>query len=233
MKINVFIDRIRKRENKFYYFLYISYKKIKQAEIFLPKFLVAFFYSERLLRKNVCHWMFSKMYYEPMVRYCCTAVGKNLKCDGDMPLIDGGGTIIIGNNVFIGNQGAWFVSPNLYPNPILKIGNNTVLNYRTVISVEQKVQIGNNCLIAEQVKIYDNNSHGIDYNNRSMTLSDVNPVIIEDNVWIGMNSIILKGVTIGKGAVVAAGSVVTKDVDAMTVVAGNPAKFIKSIEKTN
>jgi acetyltransferase-like isoleucine patch superfamily enzyme len=55
-------------------------------------------------------------------------------------------------------------------------------------------------------------------------------IVIEDDVWIGMNSVILKGVTIGKGSVVAACSVVTKDVPPMTLVGGNPAKIVKKIE---
>ena len=113
--------------------------------------------------------------------------------------------------------------------PELIVGDNTSLNYRTVISVESKVQIGSNCLIAEEVKIFDNNSHGIHYQHRTMTEKDTAPVVLEDHVWIGMNSIILKGVRIGKGAVVAAGSVVTKDVPSMVVVGGNPAVIIKRI----
>ena len=56
------------------------------------------------------------------------------------------------------------------------------------------------------------------------------PFVIEDNVWIGINSTILPGVRIGYGAIVGAGSVVTKDVPAMTIVAGNPARIIKEIE---
>ena len=56
------------------------------------------------------------------------------------------------------------------------------------------------------------------------------PIVIEDKAWIGINSTILPGVRIGYGAIVGAGSVVTKDVPPMTVVAGNPAKFIKKIE---
>lgn len=57
------------------------------------------------------------------------------------------------------------------------------------------------------------------------------PIIIKDKAWIGMNVIVLKGVTIGEGAVIGAGSVVTRDVPDWTVVGGNPAKEIKSIEK--
>ena len=56
-------------------------------------------------------------------------------------------------------------------------------------------------------------------------------IIFENNVWIGFNSIVLKGVAIGEGAIVGAGSIVTKDVEPHTIVAGNPAKFIKRIEE--
>lgn len=229
MSIENLIDKIRNRENNFYSVLYDGYKGMRAVQIPVPLFMAKSFYAERVLRHALWHWFINKIYYEPMLRTRCTSVGKNVKCDGDIPLIDGGGTIIIGDNVFIGNQGAWFVSPNIYKKPVLKIGSNTALNYRTVISAEQKVVIGDNCLIAEETKIFDNNSHGIDYRHRKMTKDDISPVIIGDHVWIGMNSIILKGVHVGDGAVVAAGSVVTKDVPAMTVVGGNPAKIIKKI----
>ena len=75
--------------------------------------------------------------------------------------------------------------------------------------------------------IADSDSHCIDGNNGKVKA----PIIIGDHVWIGKNVTVLKGVTIGSGAVIGAGSVVTKDVPSNTVVAGNPAKPIKLIEK--
>ena len=66
-----------------------------------------------------------------------------------------------------------------------------------------------------------------DYHSLSMNTPKSKPIIIQDDVWIGRRAIILKGVTIGEGAVVAAGSIVTKDVPPHTLVAGNPAKIIK------
>lgn len=224
-----FIDKVRRKDNCFYLFLYNSYKSTKRFNMPFPSIISSFLYSERLIRHGLWHWFKNKFYCEPLLRNRCTIVGRNLKCDGDIPLIEGSGKIVIGNNVFIGNRGAWFVSPNLTDSPELIIGDNTTLNYRTVISVETKVHIGCNCMIAEEVKIFDNNSHGIHYQHRVMTDKDTAPVILEDHVWIGMNSIVLKGVRIGKGAVVAAGSVVTKDVPPMVVVGGNPASIIKRI----
>jgi acetyltransferase-like isoleucine patch superfamily enzyme len=231
MGIDKFIDNIRARSTPFYSLLYKLYKGFQNKNISLPIPITSLLYSERLLRQQSWYWITNKFYYEPLLRYRCTSVGKNLRTDGDIPLITGSGKIVIGNNVSIGNRGAWFLDPNLYDNPELTIGDNTSINYQVVISVECSVKIGNNCSIAGETKIFDNNSHSIYLNNnRKMTKDDVSPVKIEDNVWIGMCCIILKGVNIGKGAVVAAGSVVTKDVQSMTLVGGNPARFIKEIK---
>ena len=76
--------------------------------------------------------------------------------------------------------------------------------------------------ISENVIIRDSDNHQITGGNSMFA-----PVIIKDNAWIGMSAIILKGVTVGEGAIVAAGSVVTKDVPPHTIVAGVPARVIK------
>lgn len=91
------------------------------------------------------------------------------------------------------------------------------------------ITIGNDVFIGPKVNLITIN-HDPNPENRSATYG--RPIVIEDKVWIGINSTILPGVTIGRGAIVGAGSVVTKDVPAMTVVAGNPARVIKKIEAT-
>jgi acetyltransferase-like isoleucine patch superfamily enzyme len=230
MFIEKFIDKARKKEGRFYAFLHKLYKNTLNVNVPFPKAVGSSFYYLRLFSHLAWYWLTNKFYYEPMLRARCTRVGENVKCDGDIPLIEGNGNIEIGDNVFIGNKGAWFVSTNVMGKSKLIVGNNTVINYKVQIDVESCVKIGNNCLIAGESKITDNNNHGIHYKNRDMTAEDVSPITIDDHAWIGMNSIILKGVTIGKGAVVAAGSVVTKDVPEMTLVGGNPAKVIKKID---
>lgn len=102
------------------------------------------------------------------------------------------------------------------------IGNNTSIGDRTEIHAGKRVEIGSGCNIAWDVCIMDR-----DYHKFNSLTEEIKPVMIKDNVWIGCKSIILKGVTIGEGAVVAAGSVVTKDVPPKTLVGGNPAKVIK------
>lgn len=106
-------------------------------------------------------------------------------------------------------------------NAELLIGEYTQIGDRTEIHVGSKVYIGKNCSISWDVCILDRDYHCIN------NIEDSKEIIIGDNVWIGCRSTILKGVTIGEGAVIGAGSVVTKDVPARSCVAGNPAKIIK------
>lgn len=89
-----------------------------------------------------------------------------------------------------------------------------------------KISIGNNCCIGDDVYLLTG-AHDISSVHFGLVTK---PITIMDNVWIATGAIVLPGVTIGEGAVVAAGAVVTKDVEPWTVVAGNPAKFIKKRE---
>jgi acetyltransferase-like isoleucine patch superfamily enzyme len=136
----------------------------------------------------------------------------------------GQGEVVIGNRVFIGGS---------------------------TIMCRTKVEFGNNIFVAWGAYFYDHDSHSLDYKLRqddiSQQLADIrngeffithknwevvnsSSIKICDNAWIGMNALILKGVTIGEGAIVGAGSVVTKDVDPWTIVGGNPAKLIRRID---
>ena len=125
----------------------------------------------------------------------------------------------------------------------ITIGNNTTVRYDSKISSVCGITIGNSVIISNNVRIYDHNSHPTDPVMRekmcasgfhgdlwSPTIADKKPVVIEDNVWIGEHSTIMKGVRIGKGSIVASNAVVTKDVPPYTIVAGNPAKIVKKIE---
>ncbi len=151
------------------------------------------------------------------------------------------GTIKIGKNSCIrgilvnmddGNKGG-----------AIEIGENCYIGHDTRIWSLDRIKVGNNVLIAHNVNIFDNDTHPVDAMERREHAQNMiwgcgelkdyaslrrAPITIDDDSWIGCNSTILKGVTIGKGAIVAAGSVVTHDVKPWNTVAGNPARIISS-----
>jgi acetyltransferase-like isoleucine patch superfamily enzyme len=108
----------------------------------------------------------------------------------------------------------------------IAIGNGTILNPLSHIMARGRIEIGEQCLIASGVIIRDNDGHKLAIGDDKPT-DILKNIVIKNHCWIGHNAIILKGVTIGEGAVVAAGSVVTKDVKERTLVAGVPAKTIQ------
>lgn len=106
-------------------------------------------------------------------------------------------------------------------------GKNVFINSGCKFQDQGGISIGNNVLIGHNVVLATIN-HGEKPEERGDMY--LKPIVIEDDVWIGANATVLQGVTIGKGAIVAAGAVVTKDVEPYTVVGGVPARFIKRVE---
>lgn len=169
--------------------------------------------------------------------------GINLRLDypveGKTFLTVGEDCIVSGNFIFESTEGK------------ITIGNHSYIGGGNFIS-RSAITIGDNVTIAWGGTVYDHNSHSLDYlerrkdidtelhnlrqgkqlcDDKDWSVVTAKPIVIKDDVWIGMNVTILKGVTIGRGAVVGACSVVTKDVPDWTVVAGNPAKVVKRLGK--
>lgn len=153
---------------------------------------------------------------------------RNIHFSGSFEIVIGEGSMIEGN-LFIERDNAEII-----------IGNRVFVGSSSLISAE-KITIGDDVLISWGCTIIDHNSHSTSPTKRKDDVSSwikgekdwknvtVKPVYIKNKAWIGFNSIILKGITIGEGAIVGAGSVVTKDVPPYTIVAGNPAKIIREI----
>ncbi|WP_332456900.1 acyltransferase [Petrimonas sp.] len=159
-----------------------------------------------------------------------------------MPRINviGGRYISIGENTYIG-KGSIISARDRYMNqkftPSIKIGNQCGFGESTHITAINKIVIGDGVLLGNFVIITDNSHGGGEHFADQLLLppiyrplSSKGPIIIEDNVWIGDKATILPGVKIGKGAIIGANSVVTKNVPARAVVGGSPAKIIKIID---
>lgn len=153
------------------------------------------------------------MIFNPLVPNAI-AIGEQSLVMGELLVYSRGGRITVGGWCYIG--------------PGSKIWSMT------------NISIGHRVFVSHGVQIFDNNSHSLSADERHRRFRELRtlgrhleeeriagkPVVIEDDVWIGFNAVILKGVTIGKGAVVGACAVVLNDVPAYTVVGGNPARTI-------
>lgn len=111
------------------------------------------------------------------------------------------------------------------PGGVIEIGNQVFINYGVSISAHTLVKIGNRCQIGNYSLLMDNDYHQI---GEKTMLGHSRPIILEDDVWLGARVIILKGVTIGQGAVIGAGSVVTRDIPPRSVAVGQPARVVKT-----
>lgn len=132
------------------------------------------------------------------------------------------------NGAVIGKRVVFYPGVWIAPGRNLEVGDDVDFAINVVIESAGGVTIGARTLIGHGTKIISGN-HGIPAGRQRITEAKSMrcPVIIGQDAWIGANSVILPGRTIGEGAVVGAGSIVTKDVDPFTVVAGNPARLIR------
>ena len=165
--------------------------------------------------------------------------GKNISLGRNTTYI-GEKYISIGDNTSIGDNGrltayGYYEKTKQHFTPLLTIGNNCNIGEQSHITAINCIMIGNNVLTGPRVLITDN-AHGdslfklLDTAPTERFLYSKGKVVIEDNVWIAEGAMIMPGVRIGKGSIIAANSVVTKDIPPYSVAAGTPAKIIKTMK---
>jgi acetyltransferase-like isoleucine patch superfamily enzyme len=160
----------------------------------------------------------------------CTEVGPLTQVRGRVT-VHNGGRITLGRKVRLyGEQVP--VELAALPGAEVSIGDRTAINAGTSICAHRSVRIGANCGIGNYTLIMDTDFHIVgDY--EQVRVPEPSPVVIGDNVWIAARSVVMKGVTIGDGAVVCAGSVVVTNVAPNTMVGGSPARLIKKLDPPN
>lgn len=232
--LNSFILKIKNKDNKFFVYLNTLLKNILVFSCPCIQPIHKFFWWEREVRLGLWRWFLKAFYYTPLFTSRCYKVGKNLNLVNGLPEVNENIRIIIGDNVCIYGKDNSFGGGKIKKDPILEIGDYTFIGPGVKIGICENLSIGRYCLVAARVIISDNDGHPLDWKKRRERLpvdkEGVAPITIEDDVWIGEGCFICKGVKIGRGAVVGARSVVTKDVPEFTIVAGNPAKIIREID---
>lgn len=178
--------------------------------------------QERKSRRNLCGYVKvepgSKISYCKVIvkQGCFVSIGEKSLVEGSIFFDRENATVTIGNRTYIGNS---------------------------MLVCASAISVGDDVLMAWGCTVVDHDSHSIHWEERKDDVVNwiqgrkdwsniaCTPITIGNKVWVGFNVSILKGVTIGEGAVIAAGSVITKDVPPYTVVAGNPAKVKRELRK--
>ena len=145
---------------------------------------------------------------------------------------------IYGRNIFVGDHPTMVASPDNYIHLTtwsleghegeIKIGKYCLITPGVRIASASSITIGDGCMFANSAYVSDADWHGI--YDRAEPVGKTKPINIKENVWIGDSAIICKGVTIGANSIIGAGAVVTKNVPANSVYAGNPARLVKKLD---
>ena len=206
-------------------------KKLQSGALPLPRFinpaLRLLFYFHQAVWRGV-YWAAGYFYIGPVFRSRCASVGRRFHISR-MPFVVGHAKIHIGDNVnFFGKvdifSGRMFDEPKLIIKDRVDIGHNVIFVVNKEIVIEEDVNV------AGGVRFMDSDAHPRDAGERIADLpprlEEIKPVRICRRAWIGQNSFILKGVTIGEGAIVGVNSVVVTDIPPYSVAMGNPARVV-------
>ena len=203
-------------------------------DLLIVRAIYRFFYAVSVLVFETAQWLKKVFWVEPMFRAVCSSVGRRLRIER-MPYITGRGKIDIGDNVYISGKIGIAFNSRLELDPVLSLGRNSFVGHDCAFHIADEMRIGDNCLIAGHVRFYDSDGHPLDADKRRhsqpVAHEDVKKITIGNDAWIGYGAIILKGVTIGDRAIVGAGAIVVDDVPPDTIVAGNPAKPLKTLHR--
>ncbi len=202
------------------------------TELTRPVFAMLF--GLHVVVREACAWIVRFLWSEPLFRSQCASVGAGFRMER-LPYLLGRGTISIGRDVRLSGKSNIGFSNRYGREPALTIGDGTFIGHDCSFSIADSITIGRHCLLAGGVSVRDHDGHSVDARerreNRPAPPESIRPIVIGDDVWIGADAIILKGVTIGDRAVVGAGAVVTGDVPPDSVIVGNPARVVKKIHQ--
>lgn len=163
-------------------------------------------------------------------------IGKGSIIDYNVKIYNNKNVVTIGKNVYLRGKSKGYHTSMSFPTTLLLDVKNAVLNISdncrlngVYIHAQKHIEIGKNCVIAAGVNIIDSNGHELKSNDRTKGRDLPEAIIIGENVWIGINAIILKGTKIGDNSVISAGSIVRGKFEENSLVIGNPAICVKKI----
>lgn len=172
------------------------------------------------------------LWIEPVMRSVCERVGRGFRAER-LPYMRGRGRLVLGDHVHLSGRSCFYFMGGGLARPEIALGDRVFIGNQCTFSAAASIRIGSDVLVSTGVRIHDNDGHPLDAARRRagdpIGPDEVRPVVVEDGAWLGANAVILKGVTVGRDAIVGTGAVVTRDVAPATIVAGNPARVVKSL----
>jgi len=209
--------------------------KIKAIEMPNIPFVFKLLYFVHIVLKQTISDVLRITYYTPLFKSRLKNNPKQLYLYGGLPVVIGSLDIVMGDKVRLAAMttiSGRAVGQNISQ---LIIGDNVGIGWRTSISVGKTIIIGNNVRIAGDCYLAGYPGHPLNAKLRALGKPDeenqVGDITIKDDAWLATGVKVMPGVTIGRGTIVAAGSVVTKDLPSFVLAAGVPAKVIKSIKE--
>jgi acetyltransferase-like isoleucine patch superfamily enzyme len=199
-----------------------------------PRFLyplLRVIYELHFLLLNVFRTLYTTLYRGPLFQARCASFGKGVMLEG-LPFVSGHARIHVGNRVRLGGKVCIF-SGAAYDEPRLVLGDRCIVGWNTYISVSREVIIEEDAIISYDCRIADTDGHPRDADLRAArqppAASEIRPVRICKKAFVGNGCHVMKGVTIGEGAVIGANSVVISNIPPYCLAMGNPAEvFIRN-----
>jgi acetyltransferase-like isoleucine patch superfamily enzyme len=229
---NSFILKLKRGETPFYSFLgKIARKILSPTAIRVPGFMkspLRFMYEFHFAVIGMWHLVLNCLYCHPLFQARCATFGSGVVIDR-LPFVTGHVEIHVGNNVYIGGAVS-IMSGRLIDKPVLILKDRAEIGWHTMIAVNQEVVIEEHARVSHDCRISDSDGHPREADLRAqhapVNIRDIRPVRICKNAWVGNGSHIMKGVTIGEGAVIGANSVVISDIPPYCLAIGNPAEVL-------
>jgi acetyltransferase-like isoleucine patch superfamily enzyme/acyl carrier protein len=202
-------------------------RSIRRFSIPAPRLIFApILYTFTSMRSSY-YFLVRVLLCEPLFKTYCRSYGANFHTGTYLHWVQGKGDIILGDNVTIDGKCLFQFAVRFSDRPTLKVGNDSGISHGCQFTIGKSITIGSHCKIASGTMFFDSSGHPTQAQDRAKggapSAERVRPIFVQDYAWIGRNCIIMPGVTIGEGAIVATGSVVMSDVAPYTVVGGNPA----------
>jgi acetyltransferase-like isoleucine patch superfamily enzyme len=229
--IDEFLLKVRRGDTPFYGRLRSAAKAFLGSNLPVPRFLYPVLRAMFHLQSIAAHsfrWSLTYFFREPLFRARCTSVGKGFRL-ARLPFVESHAKIYIGDDVNIFGKVDIF-SGRIFDEPRLVIHNRVDIGHNVTFIVNKEIVIEDDVNIASGVRFMDTDAHPRDTSARIADLpptpEEIRPVRICRNAWIGHNVFVLKGVTIGEGAIIGVNSVVLSDIPPYSVAIGNPARVI-------